>query len=106
MAAAIAAREPEASISAPAAAEPSATPPSSAVRGHVRASVSVPGAAIELASSLRLAMIGAMNTPAGISSSAITAIDGASSSGSQASGSSSVSFMCTRGSGARRGRAP
>ena len=45
-------------------------------------------------------------TPAGIRSTAITGIDGASSGGTNASGSSRVSRWCTTASGERRGRMP
>ena len=65
-------------------------PPTRAVSGHVRASVLVPAGAAWLASSFRVAMIGAMNSPAGNSSNAITAIEGATSSGRKPSGSSTV----------------
>ena len=98
-AAAIAAPEPEASIRPPARAAPPAIPATSAVSGHVSASVSVPGGATELASSFRLAMIGAMKAPAGSRRSAMIDIDGASRSGTSASGRRSVSlrWICASG---------
>src|SRR3954471_18577963 len=66
-------RQLPASTIPPAAAAPSATPPTSAVSGQVSASVIDPGGATLPASSLRVAISGAMNTPAGITSTAIVA---------------------------------
>jgi hypothetical protein len=85
-----AACHPELSISTPPIAAPDERPATSAVSGQVSASVFVPGGAVALASSLRVAMIGAISTPAGISINAITGMDGARSGGTNASGSRSV----------------
>jgi hypothetical protein len=100
------ARQPSASASAPPAAAPSAIPPTSVVRGHVSASVAVPGGAIALASWLRVAISGAMTIPAGTMRTAIASIDGASSAGRKPSGSSMVKSRWARRTGVARGRMP
>ena len=65
-----------------------------------------PGGATQPISSLRVASSGAMNMPAGITSSAITATEGAAAIGSSASGEQAATARCTRSSGGRRGSAP
>ena len=70
-------RHPGPSTNAPASAAPTAIPPTNAVIGHVYASVRIPGGATPLTSSLRVASSGAMQQPAGITSSAITGTEGA-----------------------------
>jgi hypothetical protein len=72
----------------------------------VYASVNASAGAMLPTSSLRVASSGAMNMPAGRTSSAITATDGAAASGSRPSGSSEATARCTRPSGGRLGSAP
>jgi hypothetical protein len=84
------ARQSMPSTSAPPTAVPSAKPAIIAVTGHVYASVTAPGGATCPTSWLPAAPSGAISSPAGTISSAITATDGAASAGRKPSGSSAA----------------